>query len=82
MHTVTQPVDTCPATNPVGLVKVVAFGLSPGLFSVCRRQMCGRRFAAGQRQGQEDAQTADDLLESAVAAAEQTIPTDAVPGAT
>ena len=44
--------------------------------------MCGRRFAAGQRQGQEDAQTADYLLESAAATAEPAVPTDAVPGVT
>jgi hypothetical protein len=49
---------------------------------LCSRQMCGRRVAAGQRQRQEDAETADDLLESAAAAAQPAVPTDAVPGAT
>lgn len=36
--------------------------------------------AVGRRQGQEDAETPDDLLEPPTPAAEPTFPEDAVPG--
>jgi hypothetical protein len=44
--------------------------------------MCGRWFSPSQWEGQEDAKTADDLLEPAAAAAEPAVPTHTVPGAT
>jgi hypothetical protein len=46
------------------------------------RQMCGRWFSTSQWEGQEDAKTADDLLESTAATAEPAVPAHAVPGAT
>jgi hypothetical protein len=42
--------------------------------------MCGRRVATGQRQRQEDEETADDIFELATAAVEPAVPEDTVPG--
>lgn len=42
--------------------------------------MCGRRVATGQRQRQEDEETADDIFELATAAVEPAVPADTVPG--
>lgn len=40
----------------------------------------GRRQSQGKRQGKEDAQAQNHLLELAAATAQQTFPADAVPG--